>query len=680
MTAVATHPTAEGPITLTRMANLAAMSIIGNNTAAPTAPTALAIAQVLGMGGLATNVTATKTLTLAAAIDATLTVAGASVSVAGTNTGDVTLATNHGLSLTNQVIGMGTPSTCTATSTNAVTTTTHTHAITASTALVAPGSAQYQVLTAGATPFAATWSGWLYDGTTGGKLTAAITSGKVVTLTATDNSGLTFTGAAVLTVPATGTAVLAQVATAEETWIGPSSTAGVYFKGGNVGIGTTNPLAKLHTNFSNVALGASYNTFGDGFFSSNNTASPTGKGGSISLGGIFNGSTYGVFGRIHGKQEGAGGTPSGFLAFETSAVNGGSFTQFERMRITSSGNVGIGTTVPLAKLGVLGNLSVGGTYGAIAAPVGGAIIEGKVGIGTSAAIAANTFVWINSSSTVISLRYQNSSTDALVTWMENTSANRAWSFGVAGSANGRESSGSFYIRDETAGVSAHDEFTIAPATGQVYMKGNVGIGQASPGAKLSVSGGGAFGSTYSTTAVSDGNLIISGNVGIGTTLADTTHTAYTKLTIRTGSLLFTGQSASAFERPLFSIAPSFVVNTDASRTTRATFNVADAAGGTAAAREFMCGEASGSAPMISFLGAAAVARPAALTAALTVVSSTAPGTPDYAIADPVQNTGYGFSTADEFLTAMAVLANLQNWRNSIDDILGHTAGYGLITH
>ena len=42
----------------------------------------------------------------------------------------VTLATNHGLGLTGQALNMGTPSTCTAATTNAVNTTTHTHAIT----------------------------------------------------------------------------------------------------------------------------------------------------------------------------------------------------------------------------------------------------------------------------------------------------------------------------------------------------------------------------------------------------------------------------------------------------------------------------------------------------------------------------------------------------------------------
>jgi hypothetical protein len=55
----------------------------------------------------------------------------------------------------------------------------------------------------------------------------------------------------------------------------------------------------------------------------------------------------------------------------------------EKFRIDNSGNVGIGTVAPLSKLGVLGNLSIGGTYGAIAAPTGGAIIEGNVGIGTT---------------------------------------------------------------------------------------------------------------------------------------------------------------------------------------------------------------------------------------------------------------------------------------------------------
>lgn len=47
-------------------------------------------------------------------------------------------------------------------------------------------------------------------------------------------------------------------------------------------------------------------------------------------------------------------------------------------------NVGIGTTTPASRLSVHGNLSVGNSYAAIAAPTDGAIIEGNTGIGTSA--------------------------------------------------------------------------------------------------------------------------------------------------------------------------------------------------------------------------------------------------------------------------------------------------------
>jgi hypothetical protein len=47
--------------------------------------------------------------------------------------------------------------------------------------------------------------------------------------------------------------------------------------------------------------------------------------------------------------------------------------------------------------------------------------------------------------------------------------------------------------------------------------GNVGIGTTNPGAKLSVSGGMAIGSAYATSAVSDGNLLVGSAIGIGTT-------------------------------------------------------------------------------------------------------------------------------------------------------------------
>jgi hypothetical protein len=58
------------------------------------------------------------------------------------------------------------------------------------------------------------------------------------------------------------------------------------------------------------------------------------------------------------------------------------------------------------------------------------------------------------------------------------------------------------------------------------------------------------------------------------------------------------------------------------------------------------------------LASPGVAAGAALTAALTQITHTAPGTPDYAIQNLVQNTGFGFVTADEGNTVLSVVANL----------------------
>ncbi len=53
------------------------------------------------------------------------------------------------------------------------------------------------------------------------------------------------------------------------------------------------------------------------------------------------------------------------------------------------------------------------------------------------------------------------------------------------------------------------------------------------------------------------------------------------------------------------------------------------------------------------------ANPTQLTAALTDITHTDPGTPDYAIQDLTSTGGYGFVTKDEGNTALKVIANLQ---------------------
>jgi len=103
------------------------------------------------------------------------------------------------------------------------------------------------------------------------------------------------------------------------------------------------------------------------------------------------------------------------------------------------------------------------------------------------------------------------------------------------------------------------------------------------------------------------------------------------------------------------ITSEWVNATHATRTARVklcAFDYADVA------REAIRFEGDGTRTMLGFFGATAVAKPTALTAGLTSISASAPGTPDYAISDPT-TSGYGFTTSDEFLTLMSVISNLQ---------------------
>ena len=68
------------------------------------------------------------------------------------------------------------------------------------------------------------------------------------------------------------------------------------------------------------------------------------------------------------------------------------------------------------------------------------------------------------------------------------------------------------------------------------------------------------------------------------------------------------------------------------------------------------GKAGGTA---GFYGTTPVVQGAALTTQLTSITSTAPGTADFAIQDLTQSTPFGFVTKDEGNSVLAVIANLQ---------------------
>ena len=108
---------------------------------------------------------------------------------------------------------------------------------------------------------------------------------------------------------------------------------------GLVGIGTSSPSGKLQIDSTNVDPSATAN----GITLINSTSSQAiNNGGSISLGGVYTGSSITQFGYILGaKANSTDGNYAGYLSFGTRP--NGDVSQ-ERMRIDSSGNLGLGVT------------------------------------------------------------------------------------------------------------------------------------------------------------------------------------------------------------------------------------------------------------------------------------------------------------------------------------------------
>ena len=103
----------------------------------------------------------------------------------------------------------------------------------------------------------------------------------------------------------------------------------------NVGIGTASPLARIDSRSANNGI----NSYGQLFLCTTDSQAAD-KGGAISFGGAFTGTTVTYWAGITGaKENSTDGQYGGYMAFGT-RPNGGSTT--ERMRIDASGNVLIG--------------------------------------------------------------------------------------------------------------------------------------------------------------------------------------------------------------------------------------------------------------------------------------------------------------------------------------------------
>jgi trimeric autotransporter adhesin len=271
---------------------------------------------------------------------------------------------------------------------------------------------------------------------------------------------------------------------------------------GNVGIGTSTPAAKLDVNQTNqsgdndfirLTTDATSGSLSLGIYpSSNNSLSFIGSNALFSAGGVT---------RLNAA---AGGS---LLSMNTDSivtyVSSGAANPVERMRIDSSGNVGINTSAPTQKLTVNGNAAVGGQqafwlrdddgFSANAARRAWAMTANYNAFGTfsiygasavdSDPLAGTAFLNITSAGNVGIGTSTPTTAKLQIRGTGNTDAtNSIFADNSSGAAT-------FAVRDN----------------GDVFMLGNVGIGTGTPTGKLHISGDGAA-----------ANLIRLQNTGSGT--------------------------------------------------------------------------------------------------------------------------------------------------------------------
>ncbi len=296
-----------------------------------------------------------------------------------------------------------------------------------------------------------------------------------------------------------------------------SGTAQIVFdNGGSVGIGTTTPGFKLNLYDTNATAARIESTANQPFATNDNAtlvvarnegSYATDSGGTLGLGSTLGSGNGNVFALLKGASE--AGANAGYLAFGT-RTNAAYAT--ERMRITSGGNVGIGTTNPVGLFTVFGT--------------GSTLILDNGGSNTT----SNGLYIRNSGSATGYIQYSQNLNFQSSGGVPQITFNTAGSVGIGTTApnsvkfevyNGNtrltSSGDASILQFDDTGASLNQKFWDWTARNGTLELRTVSDDYSSASDVLTIT---RSGTTVSSTNINNGNFYVaSGSVGIGTTTA-----------------------------------------------------------------------------------------------------------------------------------------------------------------